>query len=408
MQFSRMLKTASLALAIASLVSPAAMAQDDVRNQHDEGHQHADKKAKVVELFPDATRPEPGMGPTADMVDPINQLLALVNGNKNNDEAIATGEKLAANKKANHFDLALVYQALGFANLNKGDGAKGLEDLQKSLDQNALSNNEQYQLMLQLAKAQIAFGQPDAGLATLARVVTETKQDKPEYNGIRGRVYYVKKDYANAALALQKSMDGSAKPDPDEQRMLMASYVEIKQPERAEKIGEDILQAHPDEKTAIMNLATIYQQIGQDEKARALLEDAHKRGMLTSADDYRELYALYSNLKGHENDSVAVINEGLQKGILQPNAEVYNILAQDYYFTNQTPQAIEAYKKADEISTDGEAALDLAKIYNNEGKMADAKAAAERALQKGVKHPDEAHGIIDRAGGAGKKPTKKK
>jgi tetratricopeptide (TPR) repeat protein len=84
------------------------------------------------------------------------------------------------------------------------------------------------------------------------------------------------------------------------------------------------------------------------------------------------------------------------------------VLAEDYYFTNQIPQAIDAYKKADAISTDGEAALNLAKVYNNQGQSAEAKAAAERALQKGVRRPEEAHVIIDHAGSTPRKPAKKK
>jgi tetratricopeptide (TPR) repeat protein len=338
----------------------------------------------------------------------ITKLLALVNSHKNDDEAIAMGEKVAATRDANHYDRAVAFQAVGYAYLNKRDNAKGVEFLQKSLAENALPNNEYYGMMLQVAKSQIAAGQPDAGLATLDRVIAETKLDKPEYNGLRGRVAYARKDYASAAAAFQKSLDGSAQPDPNEQQMLLISYVELKQPERAEKIAEGIAHAHPDDKAAIMNLAAIYQQTGKSDKAAAQLDDARKRGLLTSADDYRKLYALYSNIKGRENDSAAVINEGLQKGILQPNAEVYTVLAEDYYFTNQIPQAIEAYKKADAVSTDGEAALNLAKVYNNQGRAAEAKAAAEHALQKGVKQPEEARGIIDRAGTATRKPAKKK
>ena len=68
---------------------------------------------------------------------------------------------------------------------------------------------------------------------------------------------------------------------------------------------------------------------------------------------------MYSKIKGHENDSIAVVNEGLQKGILQPNEEVYTVIAEDYYFTDRTPQAIDAYKKADAVSTDGEAGVEL-------------------------------------------------
>ena len=282
-----------------------------------------------------------------------------------------------------------------------------MEYLQKSLAENALSNNEYYLMMLQVAKSQIAAGQPDAGLATLDRVIAETKLDKPEYSAIRGRVFYAKHDFAAAAQAFQKAIDASPQPDPVVQQMLLASYVELKQPERAEKIAEDIMRAHPDDKAAIMNLATIYQQTGHPDKAAAQLDDARKRGLLTDAKDYRRLYVLYSNTKGREKDTIAVITDGLQKGVLQPSAEIYSVLGEDYYATNQVPQAIDAYKKADAASTDGEAALNLARVYNNEGRKEEAKAAAQHALQKGVQNQKDAHTFIG-AGAESKKPGKKK
>lgn len=401
------LKTAIMAIAIAACVSPAAMAQYDAAGNPDKPT--AKKQQKVAPLFPSATRVEPKTGASStDMDEAIGKLLKTVNSKQSDDDAIAQGEKLAGQRDANKYDRAVIYEAVGYAFLHKKDNAKGADYLQKSLAQDALPNNEQYQLMLQLVDAQIRAGQADAGLATLDRVIAETKQDKPEYSAIRGRVYYAKKDYAAAAQALQKALDSSTQPDPNAQQMLMASYFELKQPERAEKIGLDIVRTHPDDKAAILNLASVYQQAGQPDKAAALLDDARKRGLLTDAKDYRKLYVLYSNIKGRESDSAAVINEGLQKGILQPNAEAYTALGDDYYFMNQSPQALDAYKKADAVSTDGEAALKLAKVYNNQGQAAEAKAAAERALQKGVANPGEAHGIIERAGGAVKKPGKKK
>jgi Flp pilus assembly protein TadD len=407
MNIPRKLKTAMLAIAISATISPVVMAQSDFNTR--DASQSSKKHAKdtSVQLFPKATRTDPGGVVSESLGKPINDLLALVNQRGHEDEVIATGTKLSGSKDAKKFDLAIIYQAMAYAYLNKGDNANGIQYLQKSIGEDMLSNNDQYQLMLMLARAQINADQPDAGIATLARVVAETKEDKPEYDGIRGQLLYAKKDYAAAAEALQKAVEGSTQPDSNVQQPLMASYFELKQPERAEKIGEDILRTKPNDKAAIMNLATAYQEGGQSEKAATTLEDARKRGLFTSADDYRSLYALYSNIKGHENDSAAVINEGFQKGILQPNEEVYMILAQDYYFTNQTPQAIEAYKKADALPTaDGEPALYLAKIYNNQHQLTEAKAAAQRALQKGVKQPEDARAIIQSTG-AQQKSSKK-
>jgi len=395
------LLAAALAAVLAVPLAGAQETTNDQQVQATDKHELVSKRpVKVVQLFPAATRPDPGAKGAPEMAKNVNQLHQLVDAKKN-DEAIALGNQMLADAKATHFDRAAAYQGIGYANFGKHDYAKAAEALQGAINENALPNNDHYQTMFNLAQAQIAANQPDAGIATLSRLVTETKLDKPEYNGIRGRGYFLKKDYANAAQAFEKSLQGAAQPDPNEQQMLFASYYELKQPERAVLLGEQIFKAHPDDKGAMMNLAAAYQQAGKSDKTVALLNDARKRGMLATADDYRKLYVLYMHMPHGENDTIAVINEGLQKGILQPNAEVYTVLAQDYYALGQPAQAIEAYKKADAASTDGEAALNLAKVYNNEGRPAEAKAAAERALQKGVQDQAAARRIVA-AGNAGK------
>ncbi len=402
------LKLLALATAIGALAMPVALAQYDAAGNADKPV--VKKRDKVVPLYPNATRTDPKAGAsTTDMDEALGKLLKMVNSKSQDDAVITQGEKLAAQHDANNYDRALAYEILGYAYLHKNDSAHGIDSLQKAIAQDALPNNEHFGLMLQLANVEIRAGQPDAGLAMLDRLVTETKQDKPEYDALRAQVAYNKKDYAAAAQALQKSLDANPQhPDPNAQQLLLICYFNLKQPERAEPIAQAILRAHPDDKDAILNVASVYQQAGQDDKAAALLDDARKRGLLTSANDYRRLYALYSTLKGHEKDSIATINDGLQKGILQPNREVLTALAEDYYFGGQEEQAIEAYKKADAASTDGEAALNLAKIYHNDRRAAEAKAMAERALQKGIKQPDEARALLNEAGAQARKSGKKK
>jgi tetratricopeptide (TPR) repeat protein len=398
-----------LSMAIAGvLAAPLVLAQDDNVPAVDKHDLVSKRPTKVVQLFPGATRAEPESNSSSPaMVKNINQMHVLVDA-KQNDAALALGATMLADPKANHFDKSAAYQGIGYANFGKHDYAKAAEALQSSITENGLPNNDHYQMMFNLAQAQIASNQADAGLATVNRLATETKLDKPEYDSVRGRAYFMKKDYANAAQVLQKSLDATAaKPDPNEQQMLFAAYYELKQSDKAVKLGEGIMRAHPDDKASMMNLAAAYQQAGQTDKTLALLSDARKRGLLATSDDYRKLIQLYTHVKGGEGETIAIINEGMQKGILQPSAEIYSVMAQDYYATNQVAQAIEAYKKADGVSTDGEAALNLAKVYNNEGRKAEAKAAAQRALSKGVSDQQGARKIVA-AGGDGKAPGKKK
>ncbi|MBS0194495.1 MAG: tetratricopeptide repeat protein [Proteobacteria bacterium] len=397
----------ALAMSVALLAPLVASAQDD-QVQQTERHGLVNKKQPVApKLYPNATRAEPAANASSDaMVKNVNQLHALVAA-KQDDQAIALANGMIADPKANHFDKAAAWQAIGYASFGKSDYAKAAQALGNAIAEDALPNNDHYQTMLNLAKAQLATAQYDAALATLNRLATETRDDKPEYDGLRGLAYFSKKDYAAAVPVLQKSIAASVdKPSANEQQALFGSYFELKQSDKAIALGEALLKTHPDDKAATMNLAAAYQQAGQPDKTKALLGQARKAGMLTTSDDYRKLIQLYNNAKGGESDTIGIINEGLQKGILQPSVDVYAILAQDYYTLNQTEQAIDAYKKADALSSNGEEALNLARVYNNAGRRAEAKAAAEHALSKGVTDRGAAQRIIN--AGAVPSPPKKK
>ena len=99
-------------------------------------------------------------------------------------------------------------------------------------------------------------------------------------------------------------------------------------------------------------------------------------------------------MDGKEKDVIAVINEGLQKGVVKPDYQTYLALAQAYYYSEQIPQAIEAWQKAAPLSKDGETYLNLARVLWQEGRIPEAKVAARAALDKGLKKPDDAKKII--------------
>jgi tetratricopeptide (TPR) repeat protein len=152
----------------------------------------------------------------------------------------------------------------------------------------------------------------------------------------------------------------------------------------------------PNDKTAQMNLAVVYSQNDQPEKAAAILDKLRSSGQLTSEKEYRQLYATYSNMDKHEKQTIEVINDGLAKNILKPNLEVYQILAQAYYYSDppQIAQAIDAWNKAAPLDPTGETYLNLARVQLQEGNIAEAKKAARLALDKGVKKPQDAKTIL--------------
>ena len=130
-------------------------------------------------------------------------------------------------------------------------------------------------------------------------------------------------------------------------------------------------------------------------KAAAVMDKLRAAGQLTEEREYKQLYSIYANTENKEKDTIAVINEGLSKGILRPDYQTYLALAQSYYYSDQIPQAIEAWQKAAPLSKDGETYLNLAKVLHSEDRIPEAKEAARQALAKGVKRADDAKKIIN-------------
>ena len=71
----------------------------------------------------------------------------------------------------------------------------------------------------------------------------------------------------------------------------MSSYAETGKTDEAIALAEKLAAKDPDDKKKQMNLAAVYSQADQFDKAAAVLEKMRAAGQLTEDRDYRQLYA---------------------------------------------------------------------------------------------------------------------
>jgi len=312
------------------------------------------------QLYPNATRVSPEAKAKGDNLKALQDLQAAY---EKQDYAgvVAKADAIAAKSDANAYEKSFSYQLAGSSESSLGDEAKAGEYFKKAIDANGLENNSHYMAMYNLAIVQYGQKQYEQSLATLDRFLSETKSDKQ-----------------------------------DAQQLRAALLANLGRSNEAAKMYEDQLAKNPNDKKALMNAVATYQEAKQDDKANALLEDAYKKGMLTEPKELRALYVGYMNAERYK-DAQRVMEEGETKGILKPGPELatdYMILGQNAYFKGSDSDAITFYKKAAPMAADGEAYLNMAKILRDQGKTADAKQAAQQALDKGVKKPAEAKEIL--------------
>lgn len=313
--------------------------------------------------YPNAKRKAPDLQATKKGGKILNDVIADLNA-KNYASAISKAESFAASTD-NSYEKSFAYELAGTAAANSKDMAKAEADFQKALDANGLDNDQHYETMQNLATVQYNLGKQQEAQKTLDRYLSESGADPA--------------DSANLRAAILSGTDqGGA---------------------QAAALFEQAWRKDPKDTTALYNAAVSYHQAKQYDKANALLLEAKAKGGL-DAQTYRILY-LGQLQAGKNKDALATLEEGVANGKIAQDsqlADAYVILAQNAYDAGDTQQAVAMYRKAAPLAADGETALNLARVLSNEGRLAEAKQAAQQALDKGLKNPDDAKKILAKKG----------
>lgn len=368
----------SLATALAfTLMAPIASAQDPasssrtktMREQRAErmaelgkGKEDAKQAEAKPALYPNATRTAPEAKSSGKM---IKHLQALQERFEKQDMAgvMAKAEEIAAMPAANAYEKSFAYSLAGNAAADQDDQAKAADYFRRAVAADGLDNDSHYATMYNQAVIEFGLEKYAEALATMERFLAETKSDKPEHQGFRAGI-----------------------------------LANLGRNEEAAAIYRELVAKNPTDKRILMNAVAALQNADKMDQANLLLEDAYKRGMLTESRELRALYIGYMNASRWD-DAQKAIDAGVANGVLQPGPELardYQVLAQNAYADDKIALAIDLYGKAAPMAADGEAYLNLAKVLEYSGKKSDAKAAAQKALDKGVRKPDEAKGILSR------------
>lgn len=382
---------AVLALGAVSQVSAQSLSERRAQRDAERGRNKGSEAVTVQ--FPAAKRTSPEPKASAKLAPRLQKMANLFNDGKM-DEAKAIAEELMANEKANAYEKSFAAQIAGQVRYESDDFDGAIANFAKALEFNGLDNNGHYGVMRMIGQLQLQDEKYAEALKSFDKFFAESGSQNPDDVALRATALYYLERYPETIAAIKPLVESS--PDPKEGwlQMLMSSYFETENAGQAVAIAEKLAAKKPADKRTQLNLSAAYQQADQFDKAAAVLEKLRAAGQLTEDKEYRQLYSVYLNTDGKERAAVDVINEGLQKGVLKGDHQTYLALAQAYYFTDQPIPAIEAYKKAAPLATNGETYLNLARLLWQEDRIPEAKEAARQAQAKGVKNPADIKKIL--------------
>lgn len=378
------------------LATTAALAQSSTRAEERRAERAAKRGGEVKEQrYPEATRQEPEARPSRSGGTRLNKLSEAYEA-RDVAQTQLLADEIIADEKSNGYDKSMAARIAGAVLIGEDD-AKALDYFQRALQFDGLKNDDHYEVMSIVAQLHAQEDRFDEALAAMERLQTETRVQDPAMLALKGNILLRQERYPEA-IALLKPLVDAPDAKPEWQQLLMAAYAEAGQGAEAAKLAEQIAANTPDDKRSQLNLAATYLQTDQYAKAAAVYEALRAKGELTEEREYRNLMASYLSVDDGQAKAIAIINEGLEKQILKPDHQTYVALAQAYYFgePQQLPEAISAYQKAAPLAPTGETWLNLAKLLSNEGRLPEAKQAAQSALDKGIRNPEEAKRILSR------------
>jgi len=392
--FRRLLAPALVGILMFSTVSEVLAQSASQRSEQRRNRSRDAAPAEPEERYPNATRTAPEAKASSRAQSKLQRMFKFYE-EQDSEKVLPVAQDIINDARTNAYDKSIAARISGAVLIDEDDDQAAVF-LRQALEFNGLNNNDHFETMLILGQLALQNERYDESLTILDEYFTQTQSARPADLVLKGNALYRLDRYAEAAAALKQAVDAEAEPRNDWLQMLMAAYSESEQGEAAIAIAQQLAAKSPEDRRAQLNLAAMYLQNDRDNDAIAVYERLRGEGRLQEDREYKNLAALYLGQEGKEAEAISALTEGLEKNILNRDYQTYIALAQAYYFSEQIDPAIEHYRLAAPLADNGEAFLNLAKILANEERLDEAKAAAQQALDKGLRNPQEAQNILNR------------
>lgn len=305
------------------------------------------------------------------------------------DAIIPAAQAVLANPDASRNEKSEAAYQIAMAYLKRDSRAfaEPIKYLQLAITTDGLNNNQHYSGMLLLSQMLLGEQKYEQSLQYAERFAKETGVEDLAVLRVQGNDLYRLNRYEQAVPVLEKAYALDKGADPNLGAMLADSYNKTNQKAKADALAAEAgasPQAGVIEGGQVQQLLVLA-NTKQYAKAAALFDTLQAQGQISTHAAYEAGYVSYLNQDGKEAKAAKIIDEGLAKGIIVPDATVYNLLGQANYYSNNAEGAIQAWRKGEALAKDGEQNRMLAQLYCEEGRYAECKAQAEKALQRGTK-----------------------
>ena len=278
-----------------------------------------------------------------------------------NDEALEKLKKIIVSENINDYDAAVIYQTIGFVQNNLGDFKASAENFVKALSYEALPEDITHNLYYTVTQLLIYSEKYQEALEYMLKWFANEKEPKAEAYILAATAYYYLENYQEVIVYASKALPLIKTPPLNWYELLLSGYYETEDLNNAAIILENIIIKYPTKKNYWIQLAGIYQRLGNDKRALAIYELAYLKNFLKK----EEIIQLCKNYLYFEMPykAATVLEKEMAIGKIDTSLKMLNMLVDGWILAQENEKAESVFNEIISLYNDEKSRLRLGQLY---------------------------------------------
>jgi tetratricopeptide (TPR) repeat protein len=286
-------------------------------------------------------------------------------------------------KRANPYERALASRIRAYIAHGRGDPQAAAALLREAIAEDALPRADRADVLYQIAQLEASQEKWSEVVTTLGEWFETAEAPGAAAYFLLGLAYYQLRDLDAALEPARKAVELAETPEQSQLQLLLAVHLSKQDYAGATPVLLDLLSRYPEAgKNYWLQLATLYGIQDDVPRALAVMELAHRKGLVKEDRELRRLVEI-SLSQGLPVRAAELAEKAIDQQQMQSDTEAYELVANSWILAREAPRARSALERAADLSPDGELYVRLGQLLIVEEEWEGAVQTLEKAMAKG-------------------------
>ncbi|MGM0563457.1 MAG: tetratricopeptide repeat protein [Pseudomonadota bacterium] len=287
--------------------------------------------------------------------------------------------------RRNSYEEAMTWNMYAYVYFNQEKYAQAAQAYEKVIATDRIPVSLEENTLYSLAKLYLIQEQYRKSLEPLNKWFELTESPGAEAHMLRAQIYFQLEQYNQALPEIRTAGEiARSKGKTMRENWLLlerAVYYQNKDYQGLERALKDLIALYP-KASYWVQLAAVYNQLGDDKKELAAMEAAYEQDFLDKEQHYVSLaQMMLANEIPYK--AASVLEKGLDSEVVEADERNLSLLADSWMMAKEYDRAIEALERAAKVSENGQNHYKLAQIFVDRREWNRAAQHVEKALQQG-------------------------